>query len=102
VSLPVVVPPRVDLAILEIDLWWRSNREKAPDLFEEELAGAIDLISGSPRVGMLQSHATLANLRRVLLRSTRFHVYDVASDTEITVVAVWSSFRGHGPDLSRY
>lgn len=100
-SLPVVIPPRVELAILEVDLWWRSNREKAPDLFAEELAGAIDLVSSSPSVGKLQTHATLTNLRRVLLRSTRYHVYYVATDAEVVVVAVWNAVRGHGPDLTR-
>jgi hypothetical protein len=38
VNYRIVVPPKVELQIAEIDLWWRSNREKAPDLFEQELA----------------------------------------------------------------
>lgn len=33
-SKPVVTTSRADLQILELDAWWRENRDKAPDLFE--------------------------------------------------------------------
>ena len=40
-------------------------------------------------------------LRRVLLRSTGYHVYYVVRGEVIIVVAVWNALRGAGPDLSR-
>jgi hypothetical protein len=44
---PVVTTPKADLQILEIDAWWRENRDKAPDLFEEELALALRMIAAA-------------------------------------------------------
>ncbi len=86
---------------MEIDLWWRTYRDKAPDLFAEELSEALDLIASSPHVGRARARIAVPGVRRVLLRSTRYHVYYSATDTEVTVLAVWSSVRGHGPDLNR-
>ncbi len=45
---PVVTTPKADLQILEIDAWWRENRDKAPDLFEEEFALALRMIAAAP------------------------------------------------------
>ena len=46
---PVFTSARADLQILEIDAWWRANRDKAPDLFEEELALAFRTLAAAPR-----------------------------------------------------
>ena len=43
--LPIRTTPTADVQILEIDLWWRQHRPKAPDLFEEELSLAFDNIA---------------------------------------------------------
>jgi hypothetical protein len=50
-SKPVVTTPQADLQILAMDDWWRSNRDKAPDLFEEELALAFQMLESAPGVG---------------------------------------------------
>jgi hypothetical protein len=41
----VFTTPRADRQILEIDARWRENRDKAPDLFEEELALAFRMLA---------------------------------------------------------
>jgi hypothetical protein len=51
VSRPVRTSALADLQILEIDGWWRQNRDKAPDLFEQELALAFKTISLAPDAG---------------------------------------------------
>lgn len=33
--------PEADLHILELDGWWRENREKAPDSFAQDFALAV-------------------------------------------------------------
>jgi hypothetical protein len=53
---PVLTTPSADLQILEIDAWWRENRDKAPDLFEEELALAFRLLASSPGAGKRYQH----------------------------------------------
>ena len=96
---PVFTTPEADLHILEIDAWWRSNRDKAPDLFEEELALAFRMPAAAPGVGKRYPHSR-AKVQRVLLRSTRNHVYYVDEPDRVLVVAVWGAIRGAGPDLS--
>jgi plasmid stabilization system protein ParE len=98
-SKPVVTALIADLQILEIDAWWRANRDKSPDLFEEELALAFRMLSTAPGVGKRCSFAG-ATVRRVLLRATRNHVYYVEETDRVLVVAVWGAVKGAGPDLS--
>lgn len=95
---PVFTTPQADLQILEIDAWWRANREKAPDKFEEELDLAFQRLAELPGSGQRYPHPG-ADVRRVLLRSTRIHVYYVEQDDRILVVAVWGAVKGSGPDL---
>jgi plasmid stabilization system protein ParE len=98
-SKPVFTTPEADLQIVNIDSWWRENRDKVPDLFEEELALAFRMLADAPGVGKRYSHAR-ARVRRILLRSTRNHVYYVEEDDRVLVVAVWGAVKGSGPDLT--
>ena len=95
---PVRTTPQADLHILELDAWWRAHREKAPDLFEQELSMAFRTISAAPHAGKRYPHPDAA-VYRVLMRATRNHVYYVERDDHVLVVAVWGAVRGVGPDL---
>ena len=80
--------------------WWLENRSAAPSLFSEELAAIFELLESVPHIGRSYRHPTVENVRRVLLRSTRYHVYYVVHDDAVIVLAVWSAVRGSGPDLA--
>lgn len=95
----IATTPLADLQILEIDAWWRENRDKAPDLFEEELALAFRILESAPGAGRKYPHPS-GRVRRLLLRSTRNHVYYVERDDCVLVVAVWGAVKGAGPDLT--
>lgn len=97
----VVVLPDAELQIRAIDGWWREHREAAPDLFAEEVAAALELIARVPRFGRRCRHRTVAGLRRMVLRSTRYHIYYApdADDDRVYVLAVWSAVRGRMPPL---
>ena len=95
---PVRTTPQADLHILELDSWWRANRERAPDLFEQELSMALRTISSAPHVGKRYPHAG-ADVNRMLMRTTRNHVYYVERHDHVLVVAVWGAIKGVGPDL---
>jgi plasmid stabilization system protein ParE len=95
----IATTPLADLQILEIDAWWRENRDKAPDLFEEELALAFRILESAPGAGRKYPHPS-GSVRRLLLRSTRNHVYYVERDDCVLVVAVWGAVKGTGPDLT--
>jgi plasmid stabilization system protein ParE len=98
VSKPVVTTHQAELQILEVDRWWREHRDKAPDLFEDELADVFRLISTAPGVGKRYPHAR-EGVRRVMMRKTRHHVYYVEREQYVLVVAVWGAVKGSGPDL---
>ena len=82
-----------------IDEWWRANRTASPDLFCVELERAIAVTRSNPSLGTGYPHESLPNLRRLLLRRTRFHVYYVVDDDTATVVAIWNAIAGRGPQL---
>ena len=94
----VVTTQLADVQILEIDGWWRTHRDKAPNLFEEELADVFRLIGTAPGVGKRYPHPR-EHVRRVMMRKTRHHVYYVEREEHVLVVAVWGSVKGSGPDL---
>ncbi len=91
--------PQADLLILELDAWWREHRDKAPDLFEQELSVAFRTIASSPEAGKRYKHSD-ADVRRILMRATRNHVYYLERDDHVLVVAVWGAVKRSGPDLS--
>jgi len=100
VTLPVVVALEAARHAGEIDQWWRTNRTAAPDLFRDELAAALEFIGLAPFAGRHYRRSKTQGVRRVLLRSTRYHVYYVVRDSDALVVAVWSAVRGTGPNLA--
>ena len=99
-SVPVVLPPEAEEQVRGIDFWWRGSRPLAPGLFTEELAAAFELLGAAPFAGRRYPHPEVQDVRRVLLRSTRYHVYYRVQEDAVIVLAVWSAVRGTGPKLS--
>jgi plasmid stabilization system protein ParE len=99
----VIVVPEADAQIHAIDAWWRENRPAAPALFAEELAADLEVIAGAPRIGRRRIHGGVPGLRRVLMRSTRYHLYYAPSDDglRLFVLALWSALRGRMPPIRR-
>lgn len=84
-------------AVARIDAWWRSNRPAAPGLFLDELAQALNTLEGAPGLGT--RYEPKAGVRRLLLQRTHYHLYFVVEADCVFVVAVWSTYRGGGPQL---
>jgi plasmid stabilization system protein ParE len=57
------------------------------------------MLADAPGVGKRYAHRA-GGVRRVLMRSTRNHVYYVEQEDRVLVVAVWGAVKGAGPDLS--
>lgn len=85
-----------------VDAWWRENRPQAPQLFEEELSHALAMLAGASKIGHPYPHPRRRGVRRLLLRSTRYHVYYRAEEGMVIVLSIWSALRGMGPDLRRF
>ena len=86
--------------LVEGDLWWRANRDHK-DIFEDEVAGALLLLSASPRVGIRVRRREAGEVRRLYLKKTRrlvFYLVDEGAQT-VTVLRVWHANRGHPPAL---
>ena len=96
-SLSVTTTPEADAQIRRIDDWWRENRPAAPNLFFDELTSAFDLIAHAPNLGRLYRRSPIVGTRRILLRGSRHHVYYVASERAVRILAVWHGERGTGP-----
>lgn len=81
--------------------WWAENRPAAPNLFDDELDGALRLISEMPSAGVMWPTARNPGLRRVLMSETHHHVYFYVDGPRSTVVilALWGAARGRTPKL---
>lgn len=95
----IVVTPEAEEQARTIDTWWRNARPAAPGLFTEELAAAFALLGDAPEAGRRYPHPTLSDVRRILLRSSRYHVFYRIHQNDAVVLAVWSAVRGVGPKL---
>jgi plasmid stabilization system protein ParE len=78
--------------VAEIDTWWRSHRDAA-DLFAVELSGMIGVLVDAPGLGASAVDPRLGQVRRVLLRKTRYHVYFRVMADSLEVLAVWHANR---------
>lgn len=83
--------------VQRIDTWWRENRPGVPDLFTNELEAALLTLELAPTPGA--RYAPKPPVRRLLLRRTHHHLYFIEESGRLLVLAVWSAFRGHGPEL---
>jgi len=100
-SYPIRVAPRAAAQIRAAASWWRKNRTKAPEAFDDELERAFELVSELPLAGEAVSHPKLAGIRRILLGRIRYHLYYLSSEDSETVdvLALWHTSRGSAPDL---
>ena len=98
----VLVTPEAERQIVTIQAWWSEHRAIAPNLFAEELASGLDLIARLPRSGRRLRHRDVPGLRRLLLRSSRYHLYYAPADDTLFVLAVWNAHRGAGPNLLKH
>ena len=83
----------------EIDLWWRANRPKAPGLFARELADAKVFIMNTPKLGKFYTWLDGQEVRRIVFRKTRHHIYYSERPDMIVVHSVWGAPKGRGPKL---
>ena len=95
------VSARADRQIRAAAKWWAKNRAGAPAIFARDLATAFDLIEEFPYAGEVVPHRLVANLRRILLGRSQYHLYYVAhpSDSVVEVLALWHASRGTRPPI---
>jgi plasmid stabilization system protein ParE len=85
----------------KIEQWWAEHREKAPNLFVDELEETFRTLCRERNAGTRWPTPRRPFLRRLLMPRTHHHVYfvvDQAAD-EVHVLAVWGAPRGKTPKL---
>lgn len=84
-----------------IGQWWAEHREKAPDLFFDELEATFRFLCHEPNAGVRWPTQRRPTLRRILMPRTQNHVYfmvDTAANV-VRVLAIWGAPRGKTPKL---
>jgi hypothetical protein len=80
--------------------WWLDNREKAPELFEQELVAAYEFILRESALGQTYLISRGRRVQRVLMPGTKNHVYYCRESADLVrVVSIWGAVRGRGPKL---
>lgn len=85
--------PRARAHAVGIEHWWRAHRPAAPDLFQQELDHAIELVTTTPTIGSSSTDQTLRDARRLLLPRTRYHFYYRVRDDTVEILAIWHAMR---------
>jgi hypothetical protein len=98
----LVVAPEAAAQILVRKQWWRANRPKAPERFDEELAAALTAISERPESFLVFSARGVRTVRRCLLVKTRCHLYfEVLHEiAEVWVIAARDAVQRRPPKLA--
>ena len=75
--------------------WWRANREKAPFLVEDEVGRAVKLLEGSAYAGAPGRDPRMKDVRRLVLRETRYLLYYRVHESRSTVeiLRLWHAGR---------
>lgn len=92
-SAPIVFTADASRQAVEINAWWERHRPAAPGLFREELSETLERISRVPAVAPLYLGSSVPAVRRVLLRSTRVHLYYRFERPVVIVLALWGAAR---------
>jgi plasmid stabilization system protein ParE len=101
-TVEVVTRPEADVQILRALEWWLAHRPESPSLFLDELQACRDNLAANPEIGVRIRHRRIPGLRRLLLPSSRYHVYYVLrpSSGDVVVLALWSALRGRKPRMA--
>lgn len=97
----VVLAPAAQAQARKVAGWWRENRPKARDLFDDEMAAVLYRLAEAPKTGLPYRTIRNRQIRRILMARTSYNVYFEVEEERalVRVVAVWHSARGHGPPL---
>jgi plasmid stabilization system protein ParE len=97
--LRLLVVPTAQRHIRAAKQWWSQNRPSAPELLNDELEKALDLITSQPHIGPPAPNVKTPGVRRFHLARIQYHLYYRPKPDVVEVLALWHVRRGSGPDL---
>ena len=100
-SVPVRLAKRALREAVEVFDWWKENRPLATTLFADEYRAAVQLLIEVPEAGVVSPSHPGKNIRRLLLRSTKYHLYYRydAAKPELVILCVWNAIGGKPPKI---
>ena len=94
--------PEARLSVREKRAWWEQHREKAPELFIEELSAIVSKLRDGTDSERHEYGARGGRIVwRILMPKTRNHVYyrvDEARE-EVEVLLIWNAIAGRMPEM---
>ena len=81
--------------------WWRENSAR-PEILDQDLSGALQMLSIAPGIGQPYSKSPINGVRRLYLERLMSHVYYTYDQREVVVRALWHARRGAGPDFGSH
>ena len=79
--------------LIAAGVWWRRNRDKAPDAFDEEMKSALLYLSENLSSSTAYRHARRSNVRRYLIERIRYYIYFRVIGDKIQVLRIWQTSR---------
>lgn len=95
----VLIAPDAEAQLIVIRSWWTTERPLARELFDREFDAAVLAIGAAPSALPLYRREDDADVRRILLRKTRYAIYFCIEPDHVLIVAVWHTARRSGPPL---
>ena len=94
----VRISARALLSMQAAAVWWRENRDKAPELFEGELGRSLELLAFAPLAGAPVRSSRVRNMRVVSLRRTGYLLfYRVDAQDDVRVLELRHGRRKPNP-----
>jgi len=88
----IVVTRRARRQLERASEWWLSNRDKAPEAFDEDVTAGFDAITKNPSI--YPSFDVRRGIRRIMLDRIRYYLYyRVNANGDVEVLSVWHASR---------
>src|SRR4029079_18730647 len=77
----------------EIVEWWTAHRDTGPQLVMDEFERSVALLKSSPDVGVRFHRARVPDVRRLVMKRTKHHVYYLHDNANaiVYILAVWGA-----------
>jgi len=97
----IVIARRAQLQLDRIERWWRAHRDKAPELFADELSEAKEFLRSTPHLAKVHVERDGRVVRWLLLLKTKAKLYFWVDEKKnvVNIVAAWGGQRGSEPKL---
>jgi plasmid stabilization system protein ParE len=88
----IEISPRARRQIQAARRWWLQNRDKAPELFDDELDRVQELLARMPYAGK-PAHTRHGPARRLTIDRIRYYLYYRVLEDSVRLISLWHTSR---------